>query len=203
MNKYRKRALTLSYVTVLYNIIEGILSIFAGYLAGSSALIGFALDSFVESLSGIIMIWRFSGNKDGIDNEKEEKMEERAELLVGITFFILGSYVLYEAVEKLIHKSPVEPSLLGIIIAVASIIFMPILFFLKYKTGKIIGSKALVADSKETLACTFLSFVLLFGLLMNSLFSISQADSIAAIIIVIYLFKEGYFSTKEALRNYI
>ena len=201
MEKYKKRALLLSYITVIYNMVEGILSIFAGYLAGSSALIGFALDSFVESLSGIIMIWRFSGNKNGIDNEKEEKMEERAELFVGITFFILGSYVLYEAIEKLIHKSPVEPSLLGIIIAVASIIFMPILFFLKYKTGKIIGSKALIADSKETLACTFLSFVLLFGLLMNSLFSISQADSIAAIIIVIYLFKEGYSTIREAFEK--
>jgi len=94
----------------------------------SSALIGFALDSFIESLSGVIMVWRFSYNKKVIDQEKEEKIEQRAEFFVGITFFILGSYVLYEALEKLIHKSTVEPSLFGIIIAIASIIFMPILF---------------------------------------------------------------------------
>jgi cation diffusion facilitator family transporter len=201
MDKYKKRALLLSYITVIYNVVEGILSIFAGLLAGSSALIGFALDSFIESLSGVIMVWRFSYNKKVIDQEKEEKIEQRAEFFVGITFFILGSYVLYEALEKLIHKSTVEPSLLGIIIAIASIIFMPILFFMKYKTGKIIGSKALIADSKETLACTFLSCVLLFGLLMNYIFSKPQADSIAAIIIVIYLFKEGYSTIKESLEK--
>jgi divalent metal cation (Fe/Co/Zn/Cd) transporter len=201
MEKYKKIALILSYFTVMYNLVEGILSIIAGYLSGSSALIGFAFDSLIESLSGLIMIWRFSYIKKDIDVAKEEIIEKRAEIFVGITFFILCFYVLYEALEKLIFKIYVKPSLLGIVIAFASIIFMPILFFIKYKVGKILGSKALIADSKETLACSFLSLILLFGLLFNYLFLKPQADSFAAIIIVIYLFKEGYSTIREALEK--
>jgi len=168
-SKLHKKALLLSYFTVGYNILEGVASIAAGLLAGSIALVGFGLDSFVESISGSVMIWRF--RKHGkISEEEEEKVEKKAVRFVAYSFFILGAYVLYESLKKLYFHEIPDPSLLGIIIAIASIIFMPILFFMKYKTGKIIGSKALIADSKETLACTFLSCVLLFGLLMNYIF---------------------------------
>jgi divalent metal cation (Fe/Co/Zn/Cd) transporter len=194
--KLYKKALSLSYFTVGYNISEGVVSIAAGLLADSIALIGFGLDSFVESLSGSVMIWRL--RKHGkISEEEEEKVEKKAVRFVAYTFFILGAYVLYESVEKLyLHETP-NPSLLGIFIALISIIVMPILFYLKYRTGKSMGSKSLVADSKETLACIFLSGALLIGLGLNYLHGFWQADPIVGLVVVIYLGKEGYTTLKE------
>jgi len=130
--RLHKRALSLSYFTVGYNILEGIVSIFAGILAGSIALVGFGLDSFVESLSGSVMIWRF--RKHGkISEKEEEKVEKKAIKFVGFTFFILAAYVLYESVRKLLFQEVPGPSLLGIIIAIVSIAVMPVLFYMKYR----------------------------------------------------------------------
>lgn len=192
-----KRALSLSYFTVGYNILEGIISIFAGLLAGGSiALVGFGLDSFVESLSGSVMIWRF--RKHGkISEEEEERVEKKATRLIAYTFFILGAYVLYESVKKLYLREPAEPSLFGIIIAVVSIIVMPALFYVKYRTGRAMGSRSLIADSKETLACVFLSAALLIGLGLNYLYGLWQADPIVGLIIVMFLIKEGYSTLTE------
>lgn len=192
-----RRALLLSYFTVGYNILEGIVSIFAGLLAGGSiALIGFGMDSFIESLSGSVMIWRF--RKYGkISEEEEEKVERRATKLIASTFFILGAYILYESSKKLYFHEQSEPSLPGIIIAIVSIIVMPVLFYAKYKTGKSIGSRSLVADSKETLACIFLSVALLIGLGLNYLYGLWQADPIVGLVIVILLVKEGYSTLTE------
>ncbi|MEK7400442.1 MAG: cation transporter [Candidatus Poribacteria bacterium] len=186
-----KKALLLSYFTVFYNIIEGIFSIIAGILAGGSiALIGFGLDSFIESLSGGIMIWRFS--KHGkISEEEEEKAEKTATKLVGITFLILGAYILYESIKKIWLREIPEPSLFGIIIAIVSIIIMPILFLAKFRTGKALNSNSLIADSKETLTCVFLSIALLIGLGLNYLFGLWQADPIVGFVIVAFLLREG------------
>jgi cation diffusion facilitator family transporter len=187
----QKRALLLSYMTVGYNVLEGIISIIAGALAGSIALIGFGLDSFVESLSGGVMIWRFSqGSKKS--EQEEERLEKRATRLVGYTFFILGAYILYESIKKLVVSEIPEPSLLGIIIAIVSLIFMPILFYMKLKTSRALNSSSLLADAKETLACMFLSAALLFGLGLNYIAGIWQADPIVGLLIVAYLAKEGY-----------
>ena len=185
------KALRLSYFTVGYNIVECIVSIIAGFIAGSTALIGFGSDSLVESLSGTIMIWRF--RKHGIlSKDKEEEIEKKATFYVGITFFIFGIYILYESVRKLIQIDKPEPSLIGILIAIASIIVMPILFYTKYRTGKALQSKSLVADSKQTLACLFMSVALLTGLGLNYLWGFWQADPIVGLIIVAFLLKEGY-----------
>jgi divalent metal cation (Fe/Co/Zn/Cd) transporter len=191
-----KKALSLSYFTVGYNILEGVVSILAGLLAGSIALVGFGLDSFVESLSGSVMIWRL--RKHGkVSPEEEERVEKKAVRFVAYTFFILGAYVLYESIEKLyVHEIP-DPSLLGIIIAIVSIIVMPILFYLKYQTGKSMGSRSLLADSKETLACMFLSGALLVGLGLNYLYGFWQADPTVGLIMVAYLVKEGYSTLRE------
>ncbi len=191
-----KKALVLSYLTVAYNILEGVVSILAGFLAGSIALVGFGLDSFVESLSGSVMIWRL--RKHGkISEEEEEEVEKKAARMIAVTFFILGAYVLYESAKKLIWHETSDPSLLGIVIAIVSLITMPILFYMKYKTGKKISSRSLVADSKQTLACMFLSFALLIGLGLNYLFGIWQADPVVGLVIVIFLVKEGYETWKE------
>jgi cation diffusion facilitator family transporter len=194
-----RKALLLSYITVGYNILEGAVSILAGAFAGSIALVGFGLDSFVESLSGGVMIWRF--RKQGkISKEEEERAEGIATKLVSYTFFILAIYILYESINKLISQKTPEPSLFGIIIAIISMITMPILFYQKYRTGKELNSKSLVADSKETLACLFLSFALLVGLGVNYLFGLWQADPAVGLIIVVFLAREGYelFRGEEA-----
>ena len=184
-----RRALFLSYFTLVYNIVEFILSVIAGVLSGSIALIGFGLDSMVESLSAGVMVWRFR-NHDKI-SEEEERIEHRAERLVGYSFFILAAYIFYESTKKLITSEIPEPSLFGIFIALASIIIMPILYRMKYRTGKSINSRSLIADSKETLACAFLSVALLVGLGSNYLFGFWQADPIVGMVIAIFLIREG------------
>ena len=197
MKKYYKKALFLEYFTVAYNVVEAALSIFFGSMAKSIALVGFGLDSVVESLSGGVLIWRL--HKHGkISEEEEERVERRAQIFVAATFFVLGAYVLFQSVKKLVLKEMPDPSLPGIIIAGVSLIVMPVLSFQKLKTGKAIQSDALIADSKETLACAFLSLALLLGLGLNYLFSFWQADALVGLIIVFYLFKEGREVWKES-----
>jgi cation diffusion facilitator family transporter len=191
-----RRALRLSYFTVGYNITEGLVSIFAGLLAGSIALIGFGLDSFIESISGSVMIWRFK-KQEMISKEDEERIEKKATRFVAYSFFLLSIYVFYESLKKLYFKEVPDPSLLGIIIATISMIVMPFLYYLKNKTGKLLSSKSLVADSKETLACAFLSVALLVGLGLNYSHGFWQADPIVGLVIVIFLIKEGYETFRE------
>jgi len=192
-----KKGLRLEYFTVGYNILEAIVSIVFGSIANSIALIGFGFDSIVESLSGLVLVWRLRQHGK-ISKEAEERIEKRATKFVAITFFILGLYVLFESVKKLVFAEIPEPSLPGIVIAMASLIIMPLLTWQKYKTGKQINSRALVADSKETLACAFLSLALLLGLGANYLFGFWQADPIVGLIIVAFLFREGWGGWKES-----
>jgi len=195
-NPLRKRALALSYVTVCYNVIEGVVSVLAGRLAGSIALIGFGLDSFMESLSGGVMIWRFT-HGEGISPEDELRRERKAIKFIGYTFFVFGAYVLYESLKKLLAAEPPEPSVFGIVIAMVSLVAMPVLFYAKYRTGKRMQSRSLVADSKQTLACMFLSLALLVGLGLNYLWGLWWADPAVGLVVVAYLFREG----REALRG--
>jgi cation diffusion facilitator family transporter len=192
----RKKALILSVFTVCYNIIEGIVSIVAGVLSNSISLTGFGIDSFIESISGVVMIWRFK-KLYKINKDEEERIERIAQRLVAVSFFILSAYILYESITKLYFRQKTEPSIPGLIIIIISIIIMPILFYLKYRTGRLLGSKSLVADSKETLACIFLSVAVLLGILFNFFYGFWQADPIAAIIISIYLIVEGIRILKE------
>ena len=185
-----RKALYLSYFTVGYNILEGLASMTAGFFSGSIALAGFGLDSFVESLSGVIMIWRF-GKHGTLSIEEEEQREQKAVRLIGYTFFIFGAYVFIASVRKLYVQSKPEPSIPGIVIAILSLIIMPILYHHKFTTAKKIGSRSLLADSKETLACTMLSAALLLGLGLNYLFGIWWADPLTGLVIVFFLIREG------------
>lgn len=192
--KYRL-GLLLSYFTVGYNILEGVVSIIIGSLTGSVALVGFGLDSFIESLSGSVMIWRLS--KHGkISEEEEERVEAKAANLVGVTFFILAAYILFESVKKLISGEAPEASLLGIVIAILSLLIMPALAYYKNKVGKEIGSHSLVSDSKQTLICVMMSAALLISLGANYLFGIWWLDPIAGLVFVAILCKEGYEAIK-------
>lgn len=195
-HKLYQRALLLSYITVGYNIAEGLASILIGIPAGSIALVGFGLDSFIESLSGGIMVWRF--RKHGkLEEKEEEAVEKKATRLVAYTFFILSLYILYESIKKLYLQEIPEPSIPGIIIAVISLIIMPVLFSMKYRIGKRIQSKSLIADSKETLACMFLSVALLIGLGLNYMLDLWQADPVVGLLIVLFLLREGYETLRE------
>jgi cation diffusion facilitator family transporter len=209
-DKY-KNGLFLEYFTVGYNIIEAVLSIVFGALAGSVALVGFGLDSIVESLSGGVLIWRLHQHKR-VTEEQEERIEFIAVRLVAVTFILLGLYVLLESLISLGFFDPIgasknigylqqeEPgvSLPGMIIAITSLIVMPVLAYFKKKTGKEIGSKALIADAKETLVCAWLSVALLGGLVLNALLGWWWADPVAGLIIVGFLFKEGVEQWREA-----
>jgi divalent metal cation (Fe/Co/Zn/Cd) transporter len=192
---YRK-GLFLEYLTVVYNILEAIASIVLGGIASSIALVGFGLDSIIESLSGMVLIWRLRqhGKRSEAD---EERLERKAARFVAITFFILGLYVMVESIRKLVFGEVPEASLPGILIALVSLVAMPLLSWQKYRTGKEMKSRALIADSKETLACAFLSVALLVGLGTNYLFDFWQADPIAGLIIVTFLFREGWEGWKE------
>lgn len=194
--RLHKLALWLSYFTVGYNLLEGLVSLFAGRTAGSIALVGFGLDSFVESLSGMVMIWRFA-QADSLSPEDERNRELRAIRLVGYTFFVLAAYVLYESGYKLLVKEIPDPSLLGIAIAVVSLIVMPVLYYAKQRTGESLNSHSLVADSRQTLACVMLSAALLLGLGLNYLWGYWQADPLVGFLIVVFLVREGYLTLKK------
>jgi divalent metal cation (Fe/Co/Zn/Cd) transporter len=192
--KYRIRALWLSAATVGYNVIEGIAAVTVGLITNSTALLAFGLDSFIESLSGSVMLWRFGKRREGDD---ETKAERRALKLVAYTFFILGAYVLFDAGMQLFEQETPDKSLFGIVVAILSLLIMPALMRAKYNTGKKLGSKSLVADSKQTFACIIMSATLLIGVGLNYFFGIWWADPVAGIAIALLLIHEG----KETLEG--
>ncbi len=179
-----------------YNLVEGALSLLAGGLAGSIALVGFGLDSFVESLSGGIMIWRFRGHAD-YDRGPGGTPGKTGHKIGGLDFLRLAAYVLYESLKKLALQEAPAPSLLGIFIALASLIFMPLLFALKLRTSADLGSGSLRADARQNLACAFLSLALLVGLGLNYVAGLWQADPVIGLIIVAVLVREGYETLRE------
>jgi divalent metal cation (Fe/Co/Zn/Cd) transporter len=191
-----RQALYLEYFTIAYNTAEAIASIVFGYLAGSIALVGFGLDSVVESLSGLVLVWRL--RKQGVVSIDEEGViEKRAVKFVALTFFILGAYVTFRAIETLLIQEGAEPSIPGMVIAILSLMVMPLLAWRKIIIARQIGSRALLADAKETLACAFLSVALLAGLACNYFFGFWQADPISALVIAVFLFREGFEGWRE------
>jgi cation diffusion facilitator family transporter len=191
-----KKALIAEYFTIGWNIVEGIVAIASGIAAGSIALVGFGLDSYIEVASGAVLIWRL--RKHGFtDDEQEEAAEKKAILFVGITFFALAAYVLYESGKKLYFQERPEESLVGIILAVVSLIAMPLLALYKEKIATEINSRALRADALETLACSYLSLTLLLGLGANALFGWWWADPVAALAMIYFLLREGWEAIEE------
>ena len=179
-----RRIRLLVAATIGYNVIEAIVAITAGTIASSTALIGFGLDSVIEVASAAAVAWQFSV----VDHEKREKAALR---IIAVSFFALAAYVSYEAVQSLITAHRPDHSTVGMILAAVSVAVMPGLSYAQRRAGRELGSRTAVADSKQTLLCTYLSVVLLVGLAANSFLGWWWADPIAALAIAAVAVKEG------------
>lgn len=179
-----RRIRLLVAATITYNVIEAIVAISAGRAANSTALIGFGLDSVIEVSSAAAVAWQFAGR----DPEAREKTALR---IIAFSFFALAAYVTVESVRSLLGGAEAEHSTVGIALAAVSLAVMPGLSYAQRHAGGELGSRTAVADSKQTLLCTYLSAVLLVGLLLNSLVGWSWADPIAALVIAAVAVKEG------------
>jgi divalent metal cation (Fe/Co/Zn/Cd) transporter len=170
--------------TISYNVIEFLVAVTAGTAASSAALIGFGLDSVVEVISAAAVAWQFSAR----DPETREKVALR---IIAFSFFALAAYVTVDAVRGLFGVGRASPSTVGLILAAVSLLIMPVLSYGQRRAGRELGSVSAVADSKQTLLCTFLSAVLLVGLGLNAAFGWSWADPIAALVIAALAVREG------------
>ena len=182
----RQRALRLEYFTVGWNVIEAVVAIAAGAAASSIALIGFGLDSVIETASGAALLWRLRQR-----GEFEAAAESRALRLVGVTFFALAAYVTFESVRDLRSGERPEESLVGMLLAAVSLVVMPVLGVAKRRLAREMGSRALAADGMETMVCAYLSFTLLLGLGLNAWLGWWWADTTAALAMVPFMLREG------------
>ena len=183
-----RRGRQLEYITIGWNSLEGIIAVGAGLVAGSIALVGFGFDSVIEVSSGAIILWRLASG---------EHREQLALRLVGISFIALAAYVAFDAGKSLIYRELPESSYVGIAIAALSLVVMPLLARAKRQVAAQLNSRAMHADSRQTDLCTYLSAILLGGLILNALAGWWWADPVAALIMVPIIAKEGV----EALRG--
>lgn len=186
----RRRVRLLVAATITYNVVEAVIAITAGTIAGSTALVGFGLDSIIEVASATAVAWQFSGR----DPEARERVALR---IISVSFFVLAAYVSVEAVRAFFGDGEVEHSTPGIVLAAVSLVVMPVLSRAQRRAGRALGSASAVADSKQTLLCTYLSAVLLAGLVLNSVLGWWWADPLAALAIAGVAVKEG----REAWRG--
>lgn len=190
-----RRGRNLEYLTVAWNSVEAIASIAAGILAGSIALVGFGLDSVIETVSGAAMIWRLHHSNDA--THRREASERVALKIVGICFVLLSIYVLVDSTHALYAREAPERSIFGIVIAVVSVIAMPLLARAKRKVATAISSDAMHAESRQTDLCAYLSAIVLIGLLLNAILGWWWADPVAGLLMVPIIAREGY----DALRG--
>lgn len=186
----QRRIRLLVAATIAYNVIEAAVALAAGTHASSTALIGFGLDSLIEVSSAAAVAWQFSAP----DPETREKAALR---FVAVSFFALAAYLIVESVLALAGRTEARPSPVGIALAVVSLVVMPVLSWAQRRAGREFGSRSAVADSKQTLLCTYLSGVLLVGLVLNAWLGWSWADPIAALVIAGVAVREG----REAWRG--
>lgn len=188
-----RRIRLLVAVTIAYNVTEAVVALTAGTIASSSALIGFGLDSVIEVSSAAAVAWQFSAREHAV----RESRERTALRIIAVSFFALAAYVAVDAARALTGTGEAEPSPLGIVIAALSLAIMPFLSAAQRRAGREIGSASAVADSRQTLLCTYLSAVLLVGLVLNATLGWSWADPVAALVIAVIAIKEG----REAWRG--
>jgi divalent metal cation (Fe/Co/Zn/Cd) transporter len=179
-----RRVRGLVAATITYNVVEAVLAISAGAVASSTALIGFGLDSVIEVSSAAAVAWQFSG----ADPAARERVALR---IIAASFFALAAYIAVESIRSLFSGVSAQPSTVGIVLAAVSLVVMPLLSYAQRRAGRELGSASAVADSQQTLLCTYLSGVLLIGLLLTYLFGWSWADPVVALVIAAAAVREG------------
>jgi len=189
-----RRGLRLEILTLAWNSLEAVIAIAAGWIAGSIALIGFGLDSVIESASGAVLLWRL---RRDADPARREHVERRALQLVGWSFFALAAYVATDAARSLWLRESPDRSTVGIVLAAVSLVVMPLLARAKRRVAARIASRALHADARQTDLCAYLSAILLGGLLLNAFLGWWWADPVAALLMVPIIAREG----RDALRG--
>ncbi|MDQ1690293.1 MAG: hypothetical protein QOD87_401 [Pseudonocardiales bacterium] len=185
-----RRAQLFASISVAYNVVEAAIAVTAGTVAGSAALIGFGLDSVVEVSSGLVILWQFR-------HRLPETRERLALRLIAVSFFALAAYVSVESIRSLFDNTPARHSPVGIGLASASLVIMPLLSLAQRRTGRALASGSVVADSTQTMLCTYLSAVLLAGLLLNTTLGWWWADPVAGLVIAAVAAQEG----REAWRG--
>jgi len=192
-----KHAIRLEVFTVAWNVVEAVVSVGLGIYYNSTALAAFGFDRMIETAAAVILAWRLIAEYRGDAGAEEEveRVEKKASFWVGVTFFLLAAYVLYESLEGLITKSPARPGPWGVALAALSAAVMPILWRMKLRAADAVGSSAMRSEAAETVICAYLSFILLAGLLLNYLFGIWWADPVAALAMLYFIIREG----KEAI----
>ena len=188
---WQRIGLWLVGATMAYNVAEGGISLWAGMQASSIALVGFGLDSFIECMAAAALFWRLGIEARGASLERVERSERRVHRFVGGTFLALALYVLIQAGWTLLKQETVHESHIGIILAGVSLVVMPLVAWGKLHAATAIGSRALRAEAKETLACSYLSLTLLLGLVANAFAGWWWADPVTALLMVPWLVKEG------------
>lgn len=186
-----RRIRLLVSATITYNLAEAAIAIPAGALASSTALVGFGLDSLIEVASAVAVAWQFSG----ADPEARERSALKA---IALSFFALAAYVSYESIGAIVTQEAAAHSTVGIVLAAVSLVVMPVLSYAQRRTGRELGSASAVADSKQTLLCTYLSGALLAGLVLNSALGWWWADPLVALGIAVIAVREG----REAWRGH-
>jgi divalent metal cation (Fe/Co/Zn/Cd) transporter len=193
-----RRALRLEWFTVGWNVIEGVVAIGAGLLAGSVALVGFGVDSSIEVISALGLLWRLRTAGPTATVAEESAAERRALYVVAATFFLLAAYIAVEAGSALLEREEPDRSTVGLVLSVLSLVIMPALAWAKQRTGHQMGSRALVADSVETWVCSYLSLALLAGVGLYALFGWWWADPVGALAMLPVILWQGWETLSEA-----
>jgi cation diffusion facilitator family transporter len=196
-----RRALWLEYITVGWNVVEAVVAIGAGVIAGSVALIGFGADSTIEVISAVGLLWRLRSAGPHATVSEEGAAEKRALYVVAITFFLLAIYITGEAVMSLINREEPLTSPVGIMLAALSLAVMPTLAIAKQRVGKEMGSRALVADAKETWVCSYLSLTLLLGVGAYAVVGWWWADPVGALAMLPVIIWQGWETLAEARKR--
>lgn len=186
-----RKALGLEYLTVGWNVVEGVVAVGAALAAGSVALLAFGIDSFVESTSGAVLIWRLLAERRTRDAAAIERIEHRARRLVAVSLFALAAWVTFDAVNALWSGEHPDASIVGIVLTAVSVVVMQWLARAKRRVAQQLGSRALEADSFQTTACVYLSIAALAGVTLNAALGWWWADPVAALGIAVLVIREG------------
>jgi cation diffusion facilitator family transporter len=196
--RLHRRALRLEYFTVSWNVVEAVVAVTVGVVAGSVALVGFGVDSGIEVLSAVAVLWRLRRAGADASEAEEAHAERRALYAVAATFFLLAAYIGVEAIGALISGDAPERSTVGLMLALVSLAVMPLLAYWKGRTGREMSSRALQADAIETWVCSYLSLALLLGVGLYTAFGWAWADPVGALAMLPVILWQGWETLEEA-----